>query len=56
MASSFVTVAAPNWLRIDGTYVRDSSGKRIRTVDDVRKEIDGPGGATLVALWILLIR
>lgn len=42
--------------QIDGRYIRDSRGNRIGTIDDVRKVIDGPGGMTLVALWILFIR
>jgi len=42
--------------QIDGVAIRDASGGRIGNVDDVRELIDGPGGASLVALWLLLLR
>ena len=42
--------------QIDGQYIKDANGTRIGTMADVRKEIDGPGGATLAALWVLFIR
>jgi sporulation protein YlmC with PRC-barrel domain len=41
---------------LDGQNVKDSHGSRIGTIADVRKEIDGPGGMTVVALWVLFIR
>ncbi len=40
----------------DGKVVRDSHGSRIATIDDIKKQIDGVGGVSLVALWVLLIR
>ncbi len=40
----------------DGKDVRDGHGRRIATMDDVRKQIDGVGGMSLVALWVLLVR
>lgn len=40
----------------DGRDLRDASGSKIATVDDVRKAIDGIGGATLVAMWLLFVR
>jgi len=41
---------------LDGNTIKDASGNRIGTLDDVRRTIDGPGGMTLAALWVLLIR
>jgi sporulation protein YlmC with PRC-barrel domain len=56
---------------IDGKYIKDShgkklaefdgkvieiAGKRIATIDDIKKQIDGVGGVSLVALWVLLVR
>jgi hypothetical protein len=40
----------------DGQVVRDASGSRIATISDVQRAIDGPGGASLTALWMLLVR
>ena len=40
----------------DGKVVRDSHGSRIATIDDIKKQIDGVGGLSLVALWVLLVR
>jgi hypothetical protein len=40
----------------DGKVVRDGHGKRISTIDDIKKQIDGVGGVSLVALWVLLVR
>jgi hypothetical protein len=40
----------------DGKQVRDARGSRIASIDDVRRAIDGPGGMTLVALWVLFVR
>ncbi len=40
----------------DGKVVHDGSGRRIATIDDVRKQIDGVGGMSLVAVWVLLAR
>lgn len=41
---------------VDGQYIKDGHGKRIGTFGDVRKSIDGSGGASLAALWVLFIR
>ena len=40
----------------DGTYIRDKRGVKIGTIDDVHKSINGVGGISLVALWILFVR
>jgi len=40
---------------IDGDYIR-VNGSRVGTISDVRKIIDGPGGASLVGFWMLFIR
>ena len=40
----------------DGMVVRDGHGKRIATIDDIKKQIEGVGGVSLVALWVLLVR
>jgi sporulation protein YlmC with PRC-barrel domain len=40
----------------DGRDVRDSHGSKIATIDDVKKSIDGIGGASLVAMWLFFVR
>ena len=40
----------------DGKVVRDGRGNRIATIDDIKKQLEGVGGMSLVALWVLLIR
>ena len=40
----------------DGKYVSDSHGSRIATIYDVKKSIDGIGGASLVAMWLFFVR
>jgi hypothetical protein len=40
----------------DGTDVKDKSGVRITTIDKIRQEIDGPGGISIVALWVIFLR
>jgi hypothetical protein len=40
----------------DGEVIRSSSGSRLATIADVRKAIDGAGGISLVALWLLVVR
>jgi len=40
----------------DGRDIRDAHGSRIGTMGDIQKEIDGPGGMSLVGLWFLLVR
>ena len=42
--------------RIDGEEIQDSRHSRIGTLAEVRNLIDGPGGRTLAALWVLLVR
>ena len=39
-----------------GRDIRDSSGSRISTIDDVKKAIDGISGASLVAMWLFFVR
>ena len=42
---------------ISGNNIRQGTGgSRIATMRDVRKQIDGPGGVTLAALWYCFIR
>lgn len=40
----------------DGKIIRDYNKSQIGTIDDVRKQIDGIGGITLVGLWVLLVQ
>ena len=40
----------------DGIDIRDKRGVKIGTIDDVHKSINGVGGISLVALWILFVR
>lgn len=40
----------------DGEVIRSSSGSRLGTIADVKRAIDGAGGISLVALWLLMIR
>lgn len=40
----------------DGRYISDSHGSRIATIEDVKKSIDGNGGASLVAMWLFFVR
>ena len=42
--------------KLDGKNVYDGHGSRLGTLDDVKKSIDGPGGLSLVAMWLLLVR
>ena len=42
--------------QFDGDYIRDSSGSRLGEIKDVHKVIDGVGGMSLVALWVLCVR
>ena len=41
---------------VDGDKICDSHGSKIGTLSDVRRTIDGPGGVTLAAMWLLLVR
>lgn len=42
--------------RFDGREIRDAHGMKIGSLEDVRDDIEGVGGASLVAMWILLVR
>jgi hypothetical protein len=42
--------------QVDGDYIRDANNNQIGTVYNVQNIIDGPGGPSLVALWVLFIR
>lgn len=42
--------------RVQGNNVYDGSGCRIASMSDIRNAIDGTGGVTLAAIWILLVR
>jgi hypothetical protein len=41
---------------VDGDKICDSHGSKISTLNDVRRTIDGPGGVSLAALWLLFVR
>ena len=44
-------------MNVSGDYIRQGSGSStIAKMNDVRKQIDGPGGVTLAALWYCFIR
>ena len=36
--------------------IKDRNYNRLGTLDDARKEIEGPGGTTIAALWLLFVR
>lgn len=39
-------------IEISGNDIKDySNSRKVATMDDIRKQIDGHGGKTLVALW-----
>ena len=40
----------------DGENIKDSNGSKIGTMHDVRKVIDGQGGNSLAALWVIFVR
>lgn len=40
----------------DGKLIRDSHGTRIGTIDEIKKTIEGIGGASLVAMWFFFVR
>jgi hypothetical protein len=40
----------------DGNDVRDSHGSKIATIDGIKKNVDGIGGTSLVAMWLFFIR
>ncbi|MFN1835269.1 hypothetical protein AB2B38_008405 [Balneola sp. MJW-20] len=40
----------------DGKYLKDKSGRRIIDRNGIEKDIDGNGGVTLAALWLLFVR
>lgn len=42
--------------KIRGDDIYDENGHRIASMSDVRKAIDGTGGISLAAIWILLVR
>ena len=42
--------------QFDGRDIKDTSGRRISTIDNVRKDIDGIGGASLVAMWVFFVK
>lgn len=39
-----------------GGEIRDPSNPKIGTTSQAKKEIDGFGGATLAAMWLLFVR
>lgn len=40
---------------LDGRDIRDDRGSKIATIDDVKKAVDGIGGASLVAMWLFFV-
>lgn len=42
--------------RVNGTDVEDASYRRLTTLSEIRHVIDGPGGTTLAALWLLFVK
>lgn len=40
----------------DGKDLRDSHGSKIATIDGIKKDVDGIGGTSLVAMWLFFIR
>ena len=52
----FIRNAAGNKIaEIDGDAIR-VNGSSVGTMSDVRRAIDGPGGASLAGFWVLFIR
>ena len=42
--------------RFDGRYLFDGKGRRIADRRQIEKDIDGNGGTSLAALWLLFVR
>lgn len=42
--------------QFDGRSIKDKVGRRIGTIDNVKEDIDGIGGASLVAMWLFFVR
>ncbi len=40
----------------DGETIKDQALRRVASIGDVKRAIDGPGGITLVALWLFFVR
>ena len=40
----------------DGKYIKDKYGRKIGEMRDVKSNIKGDGGISLVALWVLFVR
>jgi len=40
----------------DGSTVRDGSGSRIGEFTEIKKDIDGVGGVSLTAMWLIFVR
>ena len=40
----------------DGKYIKDKYGRRIGEMRDVKSNIKGDGGISLVALWLLFVK
>ena len=52
----FIRNAAGNTIaEIDGDTIR-VNGAKAGTMSDVRRAIDGPGGASLAGFWVLFVR
>ena len=52
----FIRNAAGNKIaEIDGDTIR-VNGSKVGTMSDVRRAIDGPGGASLAGFWVLFVR
>lgn len=42
--------------KFDGSNLLDGSGRRVTDRRQIEKDIDGSGGVTLAALWLIFVR
>ena len=42
-------------LEFDGKNIRDETGRKIATIEDVRKIVEGEAGISLVAMWYFFV-
>jgi len=54
--NSICDVRGAKIAEVKGEDIRDTAGRRVATLSNVRKVIEGSGGANLAGLWILFIR
>jgi len=41
--------------QVDGEHIKDASGHTIGSLTDARRDIEGPGGVSIAALWLLFV-